>query len=545
MPNLKAEYFNLKILAVVITLLLFFGCASIQTPQGGPKDNKPPKVVSMLPKNQTRNFNSKKILIQFDEFFKIQNETKEFSISPELEKAPILKIKKKVLEITMPDSLEKNTTYTLNFGKAIGDINEGNVIKNLSYVFSTGNEIDSLSLSGKVSNALTGELEKEATVLILPIERDTLFGKKRASIYTLTDSSGNYKLNNLRKGTYKVYALKESSGGGDKIYQQSSDEVGYLKDPLVIDKNVDNINLQVFKELAPNFRVLERKINTDGSISLTFTQQLKKPQITITEPAALDISKKVMFNKTNDSAKVWLNDMNFDSVKVAIQDQGKLLQTINLTRGKKDTYTRDLSPADNASGGKLNPFHTFTLTFPVPVNSADASKITILEDSVKRTNFELIKDSINFLQYHIRYPWKIKKNYDIKFSTGAFTGISNSKNKDFTKKFTLDPKENYATLGLNIEVPDTTKNYIVEFVNEKKAPIKSYLINKKTTITFANYPAGKYFIRVIYDDNRNGVWDTGNISSGTQPEKIWYSPDEKSLKPNWERIDNLTIPPKP
>ena len=135
MPNLKAEYFNLKILIVVITSLLFFGCASIQTPQGGPKDNKPPKVVSMVPKNQTRNFNAKKILIQFDEFFKIQNETKEFSISPELEKAPILKIKKKVLEITMPDTLEKNTTYTLNFGKAIGDINEGNVIKNLSYVF--------------------------------------------------------------------------------------------------------------------------------------------------------------------------------------------------------------------------------------------------------------------------------------------------------------------------------------------------------------------------------------------------------------------------
>lgn len=545
MRNLKAQYFNLKNLVVVITSVLFFGCASIQTPQGGPKDSKPPKVLNMMPKNQTRNFVAKKILIEFDEFFKIENETKEFSISPELEKAPILKIKKKVLEITMPDTLEKTTTYTLNFGKAIADINESNVIKNLSYVFSTGNEIDSLSLSGKVTNALTGDLEKEITVFILPVERDSLFGKKRPSIYTLTDSSGNYKLNNLRKGNYKVYALKESTGGGDKIYQQNSDEVGYIKEPVVIDKNIDNINLQVFKELASDFRVLDRKINGDGSISLSFTQQLKKPQLTITEPTALDVSKKVMFNKTNDTAKVWLTDLSFDSVKVAIQDQGKLLQTVNINRGKKDTYTRDLTPTDNASNGKLNPFQTLTLTFPLPINAADALKITLLEDSVKRTNFELIKDSLNFLQYHIKYPWKVKRNYDIKFGAGTFTGIFNSKNKDFTKKFVLEPKENYATLGLNIEVPDTTKNYIVEFINEKKLPIKSFLINKKSTISFANYPAGKYYIRVIYDDNKNGIWDTGSIKSGIQPEKIWYSPEEKSLKPNWERIDNLTIPPRP
>jgi len=546
MPNLKAQYFNLKNLLVVLTSLLIFGCASIQTPQGGPKDNKPPKVVSMIPKNQTRNFNAKKILIQFDEFFKIQNETKEFSISPELEKAPILKIKKKVLEITMPDTLEKNTTYTLNFGKAIGDINEANVIKNLSYVFSTGNEIDSLTLSGKVSNALTGEFEKDVTVLILPIERDTLFGKKRASIYTLTDSSGNYKLNNLRKGTYKVYALKESTGGGDKIYQQSSDEVGYIKEPVVIDKNIDNINLQTFKELAPNFRVLERKINTDGSISLSFTQQLKKPQLTITEPAALDVSKKVLFNKTNDTAKVWLTDMSFDSVKVAIQDQGKLLQIVNLTRGKKDEYTRDLTPTDNAGNGKLSPFQRYTLTFASPIISADASKIVLLDDSIKRTNFQLVKDSVDFLKYYITFPWKNKRKYDLKFSAGAFTGMFNTKNKEFTKRFTLDANDNYGSqFILNVSVPDTTINYIVEILNEKKSAIRSYPIKSNTKISFNNYPVAKYLIRVVYDKNKNAIWDTGSIAAGTQPEKIWYSKDEITLRPNWDIENNLIIPPPP
>ncbi|WP_231458589.1 MULTISPECIES: Ig-like domain-containing protein [unclassified Pedobacter] len=542
MPNIKTPYFNLINLMALAIISLSFGCASPQPITGGPQDKTPPKVLSISPKNLTRNFSAKKIVIEFDEYFKIVDETKEFSISPELEKAPILKIKKRSLEISIADTLEKNTTYTLNFGKSIADINESNVLKNFSYVFSTGPEIDSLSLSGKVTNALTGEDEMDVTVLIFPLERDTLFGKKRPSIYTLTDSSGNYKLNNLRKGKYKVYAIKEAKGGGDKVYQQINDEVGYLKEPVNIEKNVENVNLSVFKELSPEFRVTDSKLNNDGSISLSFTQQLKNPDIIVTEPAGVDVGKRLRFSKNNDSAKVWLNDLSFDSIKVAIKDQGKLLQTVNLSRSKKDTYVRDLTPTDNAGAGKLNPHQRYTLNFPLPITSADESKISLLDDSIKRTNFQLLKDSTDFLKYYVIFPWKAKRNYDIKFAAGAFTGIFNSKNKEFTKKFTLDAADNYGNLALNVSVPDTSKSYIIEILNDKKVLIKSYAIRSNIKLNFNNYPAAKYLIRVVYDDNKNGIWDTGNLKSGTQPEKIWYSKDEISLRPNWDIENNLTIP---
>ena len=115
---------------LILIATLIYGCAAMQTPQGGPRDTTPPKVLKMTPENLTTNFNAKKIVIEFDEYVKLNNEFKEFSISPELEKAPELKAKLKKLEITLPDTLEKNTTYTLNFGKSIVDLNEANELKN-------------------------------------------------------------------------------------------------------------------------------------------------------------------------------------------------------------------------------------------------------------------------------------------------------------------------------------------------------------------------------------------------------------------------------
>ena len=521
---------------------LIYGCASARAPEGGPKDIEPPKVLKMEPKNQSVNFNAKKITIFFDEYIKIQEQAKEFSISPELERAPILKDKLRTLEISLPDSLEKNTTYTLNFGKSIADINEGNAIKNFTYVFSTGPTIDSLSIAGNVKNILTGAAELDAVVFILPLERDTLFGKKKPSIYTRTDSSGNYKLNNLKKGDYRIYALKETNG--DKIYQQSTDEIGYLKNPIQLSSNLSNIDLGIFKELASTFRIIDRRLNTDGSITMSFNQQLIKPEITVVDPVAIDLNKKVQFNATNDSVKVWLNDFNFDSVKVAIKQEGKVLETIKFTRGKKETYNRVIQVGDNTSAGFLNPNNDLLLNFNFPIQNIDLSKVTLLEDSIPRKGFTLTKDSSNLLAYRLKYPWKKKDEYILNIGEGAVTAIFNTKNKEIIKTFKLGNADDYGTLTLEVKVPDTSKNYIVQLVNEKKdAVIAHQQVSKDKALRFANYRNGIYFVRVIYDENKNGIWDTGNVAKGLQPEKIWYPELDASIRANWEQIKPLVIPP--
>ncbi|WP_316750313.1 Ig-like domain-containing protein [Pedobacter gandavensis] len=519
---------------------LIYSCASIQQPQGGPRDTEAPKILSMEPKNYTTNFKAKKILIEFDEYFKLQNEQKEFSISPELKSSPLLKVKKKILEISFQDSLEKNTTYTLNFGKLIADINENNVLKNFSYVFSTGPKLDSLSIKGKVTNAITGEPEIEAVAFILPLDRDTLLGKGRPSIYALTDSSGNYSLNNLREGSYKVYALKEK--GGDKIYQQSTDEIGFIKNPLVLSKPMDSVNIKIFKEDATVFRILDKRINADGSISFAFNQKLQKPEVTVVEPAALNATKYVKFSKNNDSLKMWLTDMSFDSTKININENGKLLQTTTLLRGKKETYTRVLTATDNLEDRTLNPNRPLKLTFNFPILSTDIAKIQLLEDSVKRTNFTLEKDSADFLSYYIKYPWRVKKSYEMKFEPAAFTAIFNTKNKVFNKDFKLGSKDDYGTLILKLVVPEKDKSYIVEVIDENKNAVNTMVITNDTTVRFNNYKAGKYYTRITYDNNKNKKWDTGSVADGRQPEKIWNEPKELSIRALWERNETIKIP---
>lgn len=524
-----------------LVLLLFSGCASIGPgPQGGPKDKTPPKVLSMLPKNLTRNFKSKKVIIQFDEYFKLADQAKQFSISPDVEVMPSLKVKGKSLEITFTDSLEKNTTYTLNFGKAVVDVNESNAVKNLSYVFSTGADLDSLSISGNIKDSQTGKPIYEAVAMLIPLSRDSIFGKKKASIYSLTDSSGNYKISNLREDTYRVYALKEQSS--DKIYQQSSDEIGFIKEPLVLKRDTQNLNMLIFKEDAKVFRVNDRRLNQDGSISLSFNQKLVKPGITILEPSKLDATKKLKFSKAKDSVKIWLSDLSFDSTKVSITEDGKLLQTVNFNRGKRDTYKRTVVATDNIEANLLNPNKTLKLTFGIPIEGVDASKITLTEDSVVKTNFTLLKDSADFLSYDLNYPWKPNNIYEIKFAEGAFTGLFETKSKVFTKKFELAKKDDYGTLQVKLVVPEPNKQYLLEIENEAKIIVNTLVVARDTTVKFANYRAGRYFIRIIYDTNKNGKWDTGDVQKGVQPEKIYNEPKELSIRANWDRNEIVTLP---
>lgn len=193
---------NLKNIVLFGFMVLFTStlirCANIQRPTGGPKDSLPPKLLNELPANFSRNFKERRIVLTFDEYIKLNNQFKEFSISPDVDVQPIFRVKKKDLIITLPDSLEENTTYTINFGKGLVDYNEGNPVVHYNYVFATGNELDSLSLSGSVKNGFTKGFDQKKDenikVLLIPTSQDSIFGKKKSKYLRQCRYSGQFQI---------------------------------------------------------------------------------------------------------------------------------------------------------------------------------------------------------------------------------------------------------------------------------------------------------------------------------------------------------------
>jgi hypothetical protein len=513
----------------------------VQSPTGGPKDTIQPVIVKEMPKNLSRNFNVQKIEIEFDEFIKLSNEFTEISVSPSMDIPPVYKAKKEKLSINFEEALLQNTTYTINFGKAILDVNEGNVLKNYSYVFSTGNEIDSLSISGRVINSLTKQKIKDVTVFILPSSQDSLFGKKKPNFFTTTDTAGNFKLSNLREDNYKIYALNEQ-GGGDRIYNGKLEEIAFLKNPIKLNKDTNNIILSLFKETPAKFDVIDRKIENDGRISLIFNKAITDPSVDILEPIALNSLKTVEFSNNRDSARIWLPELTFDSIKVAVYSAKIALDTVILRRNKKDTYTEILGIADNINNGKLKPGAELNIRFSTPIKSVNEKLISVLEDSILVKNYSILENKNLQKTYTLKYPWKLNKQYVLKVDNNAFEDISGNKSKLYNRKFELDIEDNYGSISMKITVPDTSKSYVVQWLTEDYKLLKEDNLNKNQTLNYTRYPTGKYKIRVIYDLSKNKEWDTGNVKLGIQPENIWIFDKIITIRPNWDLEENILIP---
>lgn len=541
MPLNTKSLFCLNFLLLAVAILTIYGCASMQRPQGGPRDRTPPKLLKATPPNMTRNFNAKNIELQFDEYFKLTNQYQEITMSPAMNRAPEYKIKQKSLVINFKDSLQKNTTYVINFGKAIADVNESNVLKNFTYVFSTGPHIDSLSVSGTVINLETQEKEKDATVMLFPEKLDTAyFGKKKPMIFTTTDSMGNFTLSNLHDGNYRIYALKEPAP--DKIYNNDKELIAFSKTPIHLNKDTANISLHLFKQTPDKFRLTDRRFDLDGKMVFVFNKPLIDPAVKITYPPGLDDSKYVEFGSKKDSALVYLKNMDFDSVRVAFFDKQKPLDTIYLRKGRKETFTRNITfkyNLDNES--RLKPGSQLQITSTLPIESFDQNLMVLKEDSVE-TQFTVQKNTANPKILTLTHRWKQGSNYELTINENAFTDIYGDKNKKAIKKFTINKPENYGNLTIKLNVADTSVAYIAEVLNEQKAIIRTALFTKSSPVVLKDVLTGKYRIRIIYDANKNGVWDSGFVKAGTQPEKIWIYNKDISLRANWDTEETVDVP---
>jgi hypothetical protein len=515
--------------------LFSISCANQVAPQGGVKDVKPPKVTRSVPENFSTGFNSKKIQITFDEYIQLKELNSQLIISPPLAKIPVTKIRQKTLSIELNDTLNPNTTYTMNFGNAILDNNEGNPLEDFQYVFSTGAIIDSLKISGKVENAFDKKTEKGTFVMLYKENEDSLPFKKRPDYFTKTNDKGVFQITNIAPASYKIFALKESNA--DYLFNSADESIAFLDTTVKADSK--NIQLRLFTE-KPKQHILKSYSEEPGKAVILFARpSLDMHYHFISDSLKSDLAF-IEESKNKDTITYWYRNMNLDSLVLFFSDGKTIHDTVSIRLFKNEgkTFSKKksaLSIMPNFKNGEPFDLHKNPVfQFNHPVTKWDFTKIHLVEDSVPLNNLTVIFNDTLRKSITIQHAWKEKANYKIFIPPGTFTDIFGLNNDTLITSFKMRQLADYGTLALKVKVPFRNTRYIMQLIDDKENVYRSSLIHTDTTLSYDFLDPKVYRLKVIEDINANGVWDTGDYLKKIQPEKTMYYPETITIRANWD-----------
>lgn len=217
------------------------GCGQVGMPTGGSKDTIPPRLVNASPAFKSTNVTRNSITLTFNEYVDLKDPQTNVLISPLPKKQPAVDFKLKTVTIKLKDTLLPNTTYSINFGNAIVDNNEGNPLKGFVYVFSTGNQIDSFTLSGKVIIAETGKTDSTLLALLYRKTDDSAVHKTKPDYVARLSGDGSFTFVNLPAGSFNVYALKDGDGG--KTYNSKKEMFAFTGNAVTVSAGTEPVML--------------------------------------------------------------------------------------------------------------------------------------------------------------------------------------------------------------------------------------------------------------------------------------------------------------
>ena len=311
-------YCTAAMIAIYFISITGTGCAQIGSPTGGPRDSLPPILVSANPKLLNTNFTGNKITLNFNEYVDVQDVQNNVLVSPFPKTNPLIEFKLKTVTVKLKDSLLDNTTYTINFGNAIRDNNEGNPYKNFSYVFSTGKTIDSLQITGRVIIAQTGKADSTIIALLYRTADDSAVQKRKPNYIARLDSSGNFAFKYLSAGSYKIYALKDGDGG--KTYNSKIEVFAFADSAAIAAEDFLPITLYAYAEEKEEKKIVKTATvpgKTAGQLDkkLKYTTNLSNNEQDLLTDFVLAINHPL---KTLDTKKIILTDTNFNKIGAKI-----------------------------------------------------------------------------------------------------------------------------------------------------------------------------------------------------------------------------------
>ncbi|NKI26456.1 Ig-like domain-containing protein [Arenibacter sp. 6A1] len=530
----------LGFLFLFLSISAFVQCARRGAPSGGDKDITPPKLIRAEPKNMSVNFKEKKIRLYFDEYIKLKDVQNQLIISPPLKYTPLISPQgspSKFVEIIIKDTLKQNTTYTFNFGQSIIDNNEGNPNRFLSYVFSTGDYIDSLSVSGVVKDGFHKNADTFISVMLYEIDStytDSTIYKRPPNYLTNTlDSTTIFHLKNLKEGKYAIFGLKDEAK--NNIFDQKTDKIAFIKDTVSLP--TDSIYLlTLFKEI-PDYSISVPNFASRNKIIFGY-QGLGK-DIEITPLTKLPDTVKTLVTKEpkKDTLNFWFTPFKTDSIVFMVTNtKEKLRDTFSVKTRKVGMDTLNLQPNQRGTLKFGNPLY---ITSNTPITNIDSTKISMMrKDSSTVKMHPTLDRKDNTVA--ISFDLEPNEKYDLKLLPGAIEDFFGTVNDTLLYPFTTQSLADLGNLRLTLE-GEVTYPLIAQLTDEKGVTKKELFATKPGVLEFSHIEPAKYVIRVIHDTNGNQKWDTGNYLQKLQPEKVSYYPTILEVRANWELEQTFTL----
>ena len=570
---------GIPVTVILASMIFSHSCANTtQAPSGGAKDTIPPVIVRTVPENMSTNIprEGSEFVFTFDEYVTIKD-AKNIFLSPPLKRQPKSRIKGKSLIVTFDEKLDSNTTYTISLNDAVADNNEGNMYPGFTYVFSTGEKIDTMMVTGSVLDCSTLDPVKGVTVMLYRDLSDSAVFLSRPFAAAKTDDWGFFCIRNIADEPYRLYAVKDDNG--NNIYDPSENELVAFVDStvrpvLVVNDSLpevrkydmkDTVNclarhseyeMRLFRE-KPNRQLIMKNVRvSDRSSYITFNA--RNAHIDTMWLRGLPSDKLItQFNIERDSLEIWVNDRSrqpdtlhlyvnyrktdslgilqpfLEHVKLYYQSEdGKSGTGKNMTSASKSSK-KDIKHEDTVCVFKLNVKpetveqygYQLEFTYPVITEGFDSLKFTSINPKQQESQekYTVLKDTNNLRKFTIMPDVKLMPGYEyvLKIPHRKFRDINGYYNDSTEVKVTLPVDEKLSTLDLVLT--GVRNKYIVDFMNSKRSEVlRQYIVESDCTLSFPYLKADSYCFRITEDLNRNSIVDTGSLLEHRQPEKVLF-----------------------
>ncbi len=544
----------LPVLLLILAEISFQRCANPGSPTGGPKDTIPPTILLANPITGTTQFSGNIIELEFSEFINADKLKQQLIITPRTEVKYKSIVKRNKLVIKLEEDLEDSTTYNFNFADGVTDITEKNPVVNLSIAFSTGEYIDSMSVTGKVEELLTQEPGSGYLVGLYPLTDTLDYFKENPLYFATANDSGEFQMNYLKEGSYKIIAFNDDNR--NLILDPETESHGFLEDTIRLDSNLvlrpircvlQNVKPLKLINSRPIGPYVEVKYNKTIDSYNVYPKELfhniigeNKDVIRLYKPYSVAYSDSITsYVAASDSLGNGVYDtlnfaflesnrkpssfsFNFNTNTLPLEEE--LLMKIKFNKPVFNTnLDQILIKADSLSSVRPTVDTTWSFNYTslelkanYSLADLDSGTLIMIPDSIKLDSLGKTIDNIQR-----RVP------ISILFDKGTF--ISIEQDTSIQKSIEIRKKKIEAGGQLDITISTDQPRFFIQLMKNDKVAYQS--ADQKQT-SFFNVSPGKYIIRVLIDSNQDGKWSFGNLLKNEEPEEVILF-GETEVRENW------------